>query len=195
MSTGSELEQLLQDRFEISRADFLAALKTLPAVRPWATALTADEARLLDDADFREDPQAYLAAGTEIAGHAGRLAVSAFTAEDVSSGLGISDSRVRQKRAAGELWAIADGQSWLFPLSQFDIDEKTGGPLRQVRGLAQVFKALPADLHPVAVDGFLHTPQPGLYHDRAQSPLDWLRDGGDVDAVVAAAAAADWYSR
>jgi hypothetical protein len=195
MSTGSELERLLQDRFEISRADFLAALKTLPAVRPWATALTADEARLLDDADFREDPQAYLAAGTEIAGHAGRLAVSAFTAEDVSSGLGISDSRVRQKRAAGELWAIADGQSWLFPLSQFDIDEKTGGPLRQVRGLAQVFKALPADLHPVAVDGFLHTPQPGLYHDRAQSPLDWLRDGGDVDAVVAAAAAADWYSR
>jgi hypothetical protein len=195
MSTGSELEQVLQDRFEISRADFLAALKTLPAVRPWATALTADEARLLDDADFREDPQAYLAAGTEIAGHAGRLAVSAFTAEDVSSGLGISDSRVRQKRAAGELWAIADGQSWLFPLSQFDIDEKTGGPLRQVRGLAQVFKALPADLHPVAVDGFLHTPQPGLYHDRAQSPLDWLRDGGDVDAVVAAAAAADWYSR
>jgi hypothetical protein len=195
MSTGSELEQLLQDRFEISRADFLTALKTLPAVRPWATALTADEARLFDDADFREDPQAYLAAGTEIAGHAGRLVVSAFTAQEVSSGLGISDSRVRQKRAAGELWAIADGQSWLFPLSQFDIDEKTGGLIRQVRGLAQVFKALPADLHPVAVDGFLHTPQPGLYHDRAQSPLDWLRDGGDVDAVVAAAAAADWYSR
>jgi hypothetical protein len=195
MGASSELDQLLHERFEISRADFVAALRTLPAVRPWATTLTPDEARLLDDADFREDAAAYIAAGAEIAGHAGRLAVSAFTAEEVSSGLGISDSRVRQKRAAGELWAIADGQSWLFPLSQFDIDEKTGRPVRQVRGLAQVFKALPADLHPVAVDGFLHTPQPDLYHGRAQSPLDWLRDGGDVAAVVAAATTVDWYGR
>lgn len=195
MSSSRELEQLLHERFDIGRDAFVAALKTLPTMRPWATTLTADEARLLDDGDFQEDPDAYVAAGAEIAGHAGRLAVSAFTADEVKSGLGISDSRVRQKRAARELWAIPDGQSWLFPLSQFDTDEKTGGPIRQVRGLAQVFKALPADLHPVAVDGFLHTPQPDLYHGRAQSPLDWLRDGGEVDAVVAAAAAADWYGR
>lgn len=151
---------------------------------------------MLDDADFREDPAAYIAAGAEIAGHAGRLAVSAFTADEVATGLGISDSRVRQKRAARELWAIPDGQSWLFPVSQFDTDPNTGGPLRQVRGLAQVFQALPPDLHPVAVDGFLHTPQPDLDHGRgAQSPLDWLRDGGDVALAVAAAQAADWYSR
>lgn len=192
----SELDELLHDRFDISRDDFIAALKTLPSVRPWATTLTDAEARLLDDADFREDPEAYIAAGTEIAGHAGRLAVTALTTAEVQTALGLSDSRVRQKRLARELWAIPDGQTWLFPISQFDSSPKTGLPCRQVRGLAEVFKALPADLHPVAIDGFLHTPQPELQrggHD--QTPLDWLRDGGDVNNVIAAALATDWYSR
>lgn len=196
MSTIHELDQLLRERFDISRDDFVAALRTLPSLPPWATTLTEEEARLLDDADFREDPGAYVAAGTKIAAHAGRLAVTAYTAEAVKAALGITDSRVRQKRLARELWAIPDGQSWLFPAAQFDDDPKTGLPCRQVRGLAEVFKALPPDLHPVAVDGFLHTPQPGLYQGgRHQAPLDWLRDGGDVEAVVAAAQAVDWYGR
>jgi hypothetical protein len=54
MSTDSELEQLLQERFKIGRADLLIALKTLPAVRPWATTLTADEARLLDSQSIQK---------------------------------------------------------------------------------------------------------------------------------------------
>ncbi|MUL48412.1 hypothetical protein FZI85_27870 [Mycobacterium sp. CBMA293] len=196
MSTINELDQLLHDRFDISRDDFVAALRTLPSVRPWATTLSDDEARLLDDADFDEDPQAYIAAGTEIAGHVGRLAVSAYTPDEVKTILDISDSRVRQKRLARELWAIPDGQSWLFPAPQFETNPTTGRPFRQVRGLSDVFKSLPDDLHPVAVDGFLHTPQPELNRDgRDQAPLDWLRDGGDVDAVIAAALASDWYSR
>jgi len=195
MSPRNELDQLLKERFDIDRDAFVTALKTLPALRPWAATLTEGEARLLDDADFREDPNAYVAAAAEIAGHVGRLAVSAFTAEEVALGLKISASRVRQKRLAGELWAIEDGHSWLFPLSQFEIDENTGGPIRQVRGLSQVFKALPSDLHPASVDGFLHTAQPDLDHIRPLTPLEWLRQGGDVDRVVTAARTSDWYSR
>jgi hypothetical protein len=194
MARNTELDQLLRDRFDITPDDFVAALKTLPAVRPWATTLPETEARLLDDVDFHEDPAAYLAAGTEIAGRVGHLAVTAFTAEEVAAGLKISASRVRQKRLARELWAIADGPSWLFPVPQFETDDN-GGPTRLIRGLDQVFKALPADLHPVAIDGFLHTPQPNLYHDRALTPLEWLRAGGDIDQAVTAAANADWYSR
>ncbi|GFG53472.1 hypothetical protein CQY20_31700 [Mycolicibacterium agri] len=190
----SELDRLLKDRFDLSRDDFVAALKTLPAVRPWAAALSEAESRLLDDADFREDPRAYLAAGTDIAGHLGRLTISAFTAEEVAAGLSISASRVRQKRLARELWAIADGQTWLFPISQFERDAN-GGPVRQIRGLDQVIKALAPDLHPVAVDGFLHTPQPDLFVDKAVSPLEWLRGGGDVAQAVTAATTADWYGR
>lgn len=196
MSNRGELDQLLHERFDISRDDFVAALRTLPSVRPWATTLTDEEARLLDDSDFDEDPEAYAAAVAEIAGHAGRLAVTALTAAGVKQALGISDSRIRQKRLARELWAIPDGATWLFPISQFDSDPRAGQPCRQVRGLAEVFKALPSDLHPVAVDGFLRTVQPELERGGHQyCPLDWLRDGGDVDSVIAAALASDWYGR
>lgn len=194
LRTSNELNRLLKDRFDITSADFVAALKTLPALRPWATTLSEGEARLLDDAEFREDPEAYLAAVAEIAGRVGHLAVTAFTTEEVASGLKISASRVRQKRLAHELWGIADGQSWVFPVPQFETDG-SGGPVRVVRGLDQVFKALPVDLHPVAVDGFLHTPQADLYLDRPLTPLEWLRSGGDIDQAVSAAANADWYGR
>ena len=166
-------------------------MKFLPASRPWAASLTEDEARLLDDADFVEDRGAFVAAGTEIAGHRAHLAVTAFTADEVATGLGVSASRVRQKRLAGELWAIPDGQTWLFPMLQFETGDN-GGPTRQVRGLDQVFKALPSDLHPVAVAGFLRTPQPDLFQGRPMTPVEWLRDGGDVDQAVTAAANADW---
>lgn len=194
LRTSSELNELLKDRFDITSADFVAALKTLPALRPWASSLSEDEARLLDDVGFSEDPAAYLAAATEVAGRVGHLAVTAFTTDEVASGLKITASRVRQKRLARELWAIADGQSWVFPVPQFETDDD-GGPVRLVRGLDQVFRALPRDLHPVAVDGFLHTPQGELYLDRALTPLQWLRGGGDIDQVVSAAADADWYGR
>lgn len=110
----------------------------------------------------------------------------------MAAGLGISSSRVRQKRLAGELWAMPDGQGWLFPMVQFETDDK-GGPCREVRGLGQVFKALPAGIHPVAIAGFLRTPQPDLFHDRPMTPVEWLCDGGDIDQAVIAAANTDWY--
>lgn len=193
MTLNPELDHLLRDRFDIDTADFVAALKALPALRPWAASLTEDEARLLDDADFAEDREALLAAGTEIAGHVAHLAVTAFTAEEVAAGLGVSASRVRQKRLAGELWAIPDGQTWVFPIVQFETGDD-GGPVRQIRGLDQVLKALPAGLHPVAVAGFLRTPQPDLYLGRALTPTEWLRGGGDVAQAVSAAADADWFT-
>jgi hypothetical protein len=193
MSTNPELEQLLHDRFEITTSEFVAALKFLPASRPWAASLTEDEARLLDEANFTEDREAFVAAGTEIAGHTAHLAVTAFTAEEVATGLGISASRVRQKRLAGEMWAISDGQTWVFPVLQFETGDN-GRPTRQIRGLDRVFKALPAGLHPVAVAGFLRTPQPDLFHGRPMTPIEWLRDGGDVDQAIDAASNTDWYT-
>jgi hypothetical protein len=193
MSTTDELERLLQERFEISTTQFVDALKFLPITRPWAASLAEDAARLLDEAGLVENPDAFVAAGTEVAGEVARLAVTAFTADEVATGLGISASRVRQKRLAGELWAIPDGQTWVFPILQFETGDD-GGPTRQVRGLDQVLKQLPADLHPVAVAGFLRTPQPDLFHERPRTVIEWLRDGGEVDKAAAVAANADWYT-
>jgi hypothetical protein len=193
MTTDQELEQLLQDRFAITTTQFVDALRFLPSSRPWAATLTEDEARLLDDADFTENRDALVATGTEIAGHQAHLAVTAFAADDVATGLGVSPSRVRQKRLAGELWAIPDGNTWVFPVLQFETGDN-GGPTRQIRGLDQVFKALPQDLHPVAVAGFLRTPQPDLFHGRPMTPVEWLRNGGDVTQAVTAATTIDWYT-
>ena len=40
MKPRSELDQLLRKRFDISPEDFVAILRTLPAVHPWAATLT-----------------------------------------------------------------------------------------------------------------------------------------------------------
>ncbi|WP_445270985.1 hypothetical protein, partial [Streptomyces sp. DSM 41634] len=158
---------------------------------PWATSLTEEEAKILDGHDFPEDRDAFLAAGTELAGHVAHLTVGAFTGKQVAAGLGISSSRVRHKRLASELWAMPAGQGWLFPRVQFEADDK-GRPHRQVRGLDHVFKALPAGLHSVAIAGFLRTPQPDLFRDRSMTPVEWLRDGGDIDQAATGAANTDW---
>ncbi|WP_237082820.1 hypothetical protein [Mycobacteroides abscessus] len=189
----TELDALLMDRLEIDRTTLVAALKSLPPQRLWAARLTEEDARLLDTADFGEDNSDTLAAKLQTAGHIGHLVATAFTTEDVAKGLKITASRVRQKRLARELWGIADGQSWVFPVPQFDTDA-AGGPIRVVRGLDEVFKVLPQDLHPLSVENFLFTAQPELYAQGHQmSPLQWLRGGGEVALVVAAAVATYRY--
>lgn len=193
MSPITELEQLLHDRFAVTVPDFVAALREQPAARPGLATLTEHEAELLDTAGFAEDPGALLTSGADTAGEAARLAVAAFTAAEVAAGLGISASRVRQRRLARELWALPDGRSWVFPVPQFETDD-SGAPRRVVRGLERVIAALPADLHPLAVAGFLATPQPCLYRDGAMTPLEWLRSGGVIDEAVAAVGAVDWYT-
>ena len=56
--------------------------------------------------------------------------------------------------------------------------------------------AMAAGLHPVAVEGLLSTPHPDLaVGARALAPLEWLRSGGDVAAVLAVTDAADWAGR
>ena len=39
LAVGDELDELLQERFDLTRQDVVAALKTLPVLRPWAAAL------------------------------------------------------------------------------------------------------------------------------------------------------------
>ena len=60
---ADELDQLLRERFDLSRDDLLAALKALPAPRPWATTLPDEQARLLDEVGFTEDTDASRSTG------------------------------------------------------------------------------------------------------------------------------------
>ena len=193
--TADELDELLFDKFRLRRADMLAALRTMPAIRPWAAELSESEARLLDESGFTEDPDAYAQAATDVLTHAGMLINTALSAAEAAAALGVNESRVRQRRLARTLWAIYDSGVWVFPSLQFESDPKTG-KTKQIRGLDAVFAALPHHLHPVAVAGFLRTPHPDLtISGRAVTPVDWLRSGGDVAPVLRLVEAADWASK
>jgi hypothetical protein len=192
-----ELDQLLHDRFNLSRADLITALRTFPAQRPWAATLTAEEARLLDDAGFVEDPEAHTAIATDVITHMARLISTAYTPAGVASGLGVKESRIRQRRLARTLWAVDINRAWVYPAVQFDLDTVNGRrTLKQVHGLEQILPALPTDLHPTAVAGFLLTPQQELRIDnRPCTVRDWLHSGGTVDAVLRLIEIEEWASR
>jgi hypothetical protein len=193
--TVDEFDQLLFERFNLQRTDLVAALKTLPAIKPGAAALTEDEARLLDEAGFVEDPVAFAQAAADIVTHTALLINTAYTGPEVAVLLGINESRVRQRRLARTLWAIESNGSWVYPAIQFEVNIKTGRPDRQIRGLERVFQALPVDLHPTAVAGLLRAPQIELQvGDRPRSVLDWLRSGGSVEPVLELVEIADWAS-
>ncbi len=197
--TTNELEQLFLDRFNLRRGDLIAALKTLPAHRPWAATLTENEARLLDSVGFVEDPEAYAEIAADVTAHMARLYSTAYTASEVQQGLDISDSRVRQLRLAHRLWAIDDDGTWVYPAIQFETI--SGGrdrvdKLKHVRGLDQVLPALLAqDLHPTAVAGLLMTPQSELRIDgQPKTVKQWLLHGESVEPVLDLIELADWAS-
>ena len=194
MSTD-ELDQLLKDRFNLGRADLIAALKTLPAQRPGAAALTEEQANLLDSAGFTAEPAAHASMAVEAIAHMGRLYSTSYTAAEVAKGLGVNDSRVRQRRLAKTLWAIDDGGTWVYPSVQFEVT-KNGRrtTLKPVRGLDQVFRhLLPQNLHPTAVANFLLAPQPELLiAGQPQSVRDWLLHGESVQPVLDLIDVARW---
>lgn len=190
---NDELDRLLSQRFNFQRADLVAALKTLPAIKPGAAALTEDEARLLDEAGFTEDPVAFAEAAADIVAHTALLINTAYTGPEVASLLGINESRVRQRRLAGTLWAIERDGTWVYPVIQFELNPKTGKPDKQIRGLEQVLRALPTGMHPTAVAGLLRTPQTDLSIDgQPRSIVEWLRSGGPVAPALQLIEIADW---
>ena len=192
-----ELDQLLHDRFNLSRADLITALRTFPAQRPRAASLTAEEARLLDDAGLVEDSEAYSEIATDVIAHMAWLISTAYTSAEVALGLGVKESSIRRRRLARTLWAVDVNRAWVYPAVQFDLDTVNGRrTLKQVRGLEQVLPALPTGLHPAAVAGFLLTPQQELRIDnRPCAVRDWLHSGGSVDSVLRLIEIEVWASR
>jgi hypothetical protein len=187
--TTEELEQLLQDRFDMQLPDLVAALKTLPTHRPGAATLTAEEARLLDDAGFAEDPGAYADIAADAIAQMARLYSTAYTAAEVRDGLGVNDSRVRQRRTAHTLWAIDDDGTWVYPALQFEVIHAGRDKplkLKLVRGLDQVLPhLLTKGLHATAIAGFLMTPQPELrIGNQPTSVREWLLHGETVEPVL-----------
>lgn len=198
--TTNELDQLLRDRFDLGREDLIAALKALPAHRPWAATLTASEARLLDDAGLTENPEAYTQILTAAAIRIARLYSTAYTAAEVAIGLGVNDSQIRQRRLDHTLWAIDSGGSWIYPVVQFELLDTNRGvaplTLRDIHGLDQVLpQLLTRGLHPAAIAGFLLATQPELLIDgQPKSVREWLLRGEPTEPVLNLVEIGEWSS-
>jgi hypothetical protein len=126
---------------------------------------------------------AYAKAATRTAADYAALVASSLSVPDAAARLGVDGSRVRHRIGAGELWALrGPGRRRLLPALQFTA---SGG---LVPGLPEVLRALPDDLHPLEVSGFLTARRSDLQlRGRDQSPIEWLVRGGGVAEVVAAA--------
>ena len=184
--SADELDALLRDRLDLTRAEVISALKTLPTRGHGSASLTEDEARLLDSAGFVAAPAAYAASAVEVLTSVARLIKTAYSGTEVASGLGVNKSEVLQRRTERTLWAIETDGSWTYPAAQF-IEVRVGGSssLSLVPHLDRVLPALPADLQPAAVASFLLAPRDLLVvSGRDTAVLDWLSRGGPVEPVL-----------
>jgi hypothetical protein len=183
--SADELDALLRDRLDLSRAEFISALKTLPPRDQAHATLNADEAKLLDRVGFVAVPGAYAESVAALVADTARLIDTSYSDAEVAVGLGVSESVVRQRRRERTLWAIEVDGLWRYPTAQFIlVDVEGGSALTLVPHLDRVLAVLPPDLQPTAVAGFLMTPMDALLiSGRGTTVLDWLINGGAVEPV------------
>jgi hypothetical protein len=101
-----------------------------------------------------------------------------LSVEQAATLLLVDGSRVRHRVRDRALYAFKIGGGLRLPAWQFQRHDP-------IPGLRVVLAALPADLHPLEVSGFMTTRDADLaVSDEPMSPREWLIGGGDVRAVV-----------
>lgn len=126
------------------------------------------------------DPARVRASRARTVAAATALVGESLTGAEVAERLGVDPSRVRHMAADGALYVLRVGRQNRYPRWQFGPDG------RPIPGLREVLDLLPADLHPLSVEGFMRTPQPEYeLNGHATSAVEWLSAGGDP-AVVGA---------
>lgn len=188
MSMGVEVsldDVLARHNVGISGAEFLAELDAdLSRVTdPAAAPLSGAETEFLRE---HAGPAAVEVLGTDPAAlvRDARRAEMARMTELVAGSLGIAEaalllgvdrSRVSQRLSAGSLWSFRLGRGRRLPRWQFNPDG------RSLPGLDVVVAAIPAELSPESIAGFMNTPQPEL-EDR--TPAAHLAGGGEPAPVA-----------
>src|SRR4051812_27397292 len=111
------------------------------------------------------------------------LLEESLSAAQAAKLLSVDVSRIRQRLRERSLFGIENEGNWRLPRLQFE-------RRRAIPGLAQVLKALPADLFPLDVADWFVLPDADLQLDSDAAPLsprDWLLSGRPVETVVAVA--------
>lgn len=103
---------------------------------------------------------------------------SALTVGEAARTIGVDNSRVRHRLAAGRLMGWKDRGGWRLPRWQFT----DHGVLP---GLEQVIAALPEDQPALVIAAFMTTPQEDLMaRSQPITPVEWLASGGDPQRVA-----------
>lgn len=178
-------EVLARHNVGISSVEFLAELDadlsrvTAPAVAP----LSAAEAAFLREHGgpsagevLDTDPAVLVkdARGAEVV-RMTKLVTGSVGIVEAALLLGVDRSRVSQRLSAGSLWSFRLGRGRRLPRWQFAADG------RSLPGLEAIVAAIPAELSPESVAGFMDTPQPEL---EGRTPVAYLVGGGDPGPVA-----------
>lgn len=147
-------------------------------------ALSAGERSfLLENTDLTEEdltPQARAASRDRVASDRAvaeeEARASSLMTGEVAGLLGRQEASIRRSKANGDLYAlpVSGGRASRFPAWQF-------GGQQVVPGLREILPAFPRYFHPLSIQRFMTTPHEELDE---QTPVQWLLEGGSVDAVV-----------
>ncbi|QHC58830.1 hypothetical protein [Rathayibacter sp. VKM Ac-2760] len=164
--------------------------------RPRGSGLTEDQAGFLVDSGTMTAEQLAIAEAAVARGELADLerrtrleavADSLDTAE-VAALLRVDETRVRHRKAKDGLYAFKAGTKLRFPAWQFTDDREQ--PM--LPGMPALVKAIPGDMHPASMRGFMTTPQEDLLiSESAVTPVRWLTEGGDPHEVLVALAGFD----
>lgn len=107
---------------------------------------------------------------------------------DAADYLESSEDEVRAHTVAGRLLAVDIGGHLRFPLWQFNV----GRPARTVLGLSEIIAAAGPRWDWQHLSAFMETPQDDLIGEGRLTPVTWLQDIGDIEAVTSLIEASNW---
>jgi hypothetical protein len=101
---------------------------------------------------------------------------STMSLDDVTGFLGWDEKSARAAVSEQRLYAIDIAGRLRFPSWQFNV----GSPHKLIPGLSEVIEVVTSRWEWPSVAGFMATPQSSLVAKGRKTPVEWLRDGGDV---------------
>ena len=114
--------------------------------------------------------------------------LATMSLENVTGFLGWDGEAVRKAVAEGHLYAFEITGRLRFPTWQFNV----GSPVKLLPGLTEIIQVITPRWSWRSAAGFMATPQSELVAEGRQTPVEWLRDGGNVDDVRNIVEASDW---
>lgn len=107
--------------------------------------------------------------------------------DDVRGFLDLSDDELEQLVSTGRIYAVDIAGKRRFPAWQFSLSS----PGKLLPHLAEII-ALVAANRWLSVAGLMSTPQSEMVAEGKQTPVQWFRDGGGIDALAEILEAERW---